>query len=198
MRTEPFMSSISVKNLLNKATGRQPMSDTPLNILSGQLNELSGLIIDINKSSNALMTTHSESKEGEKMLSGQLKKIKQSANLLREAHTTLNETQTTLNGRLDEVNASSKLLEQDNLTLKQEKKESQSLINKQKQLINSLKTELMQFPLPQAPLMTTHDEQELISLLSSKDSLIQQQQTIIEDQNTTIASLKALIVELDR
>ena len=106
-------------------------------------------------------------------------------------------TQTTLNGRLREVRESSDLLEQENLTLKQEKSALQSLNSKQQQLIDLLQTELTQLPLPQAPSMTTHDEQELLDLLESSENLIQQQKTTIEKRDTTVAELRALINNLD-
>ena len=169
------------------------MSNTPLNILSGQLKKLSGLIEDINESSNTLMTANSESKEENETLDGLLENMRVSVDSLMQAQ----ETQTTLYGRLNELNKFSKLLHQENLTLKQEKEELQSLSSKQQQLINSLQTELTQLPLPQTPLMTTHDDQELLILLENKNDLIQQQATI-EERDTTIESLRVLIDELDR
>lgn len=82
------------------------MSETPLNILSGQLNELSGRLIDIDRFTNTLRAVDSESKEANEILNGLLEKMRVSVNLLREAQKDVIVTQTTLNGRLREVRES--------------------------------------------------------------------------------------------
>ena len=110
---------------------------------------------------------------------------------LNQSIASLNQTQKTLSGRLRELHESSKSLTEANT-------KQQTLLTKKDKLIASLQDTLEQQPQSAlAPSMTAHDEQELLDLLKNKNNLIRQQQAIIEERDTTIESLRALINELD-
>ena len=100
-------------------------------------------------------------------------------------------TQKILSGRLNELRESTTSLVKVN-------SDQQTLLNKKDELIASLQNKLEQQPQSApAPSMTTHDEQELLDLLSSKNDLIQQQQATIEERDTTVEELRVLINNLD-
>ena len=139
-----------------------------------------------------LFEHNSELREVNDTLIAENKTLKAQLQQAQKSAESLKQTQDTLSGQLNELDKSSRSLAEANI-------KQQRLLTKKDELIASLQNTLKQRPQSApAPSMTTHDEQELLDLLSSKNDLIQQQQAMVEDQNTTIASLKALIDELDR